>query len=409
MTKLRIALTGATGLLGRNLLFEYIKQHRQNLTQLQIVILGRSVGSNTLTARFKSFEFRQDAISYLGIQVEQADEINDFFDRDIQYIHADLQVNNLAISSADLRILKASPIDIFFHIASATDFRDSIAVKNHLWESNVRGTERILELVRSLEVHEFCYVSSAYGCGNISGQVMPNYINLLQGFRNPYELSKIEAEIKTREFAKEQGIRYRCFRPSTICGRLIEQPLGSINKFDVFYAWAGFWLYMKLKTTNNIEGRYKDRLTINAKICYSMNSGLNIVPSDYAAKVMYQVCTQKDPGESYHLVNNAETPHSLYFSSILDLFKIQGIDVSETIPTSLNRIESLYFKTVGKIYTPYITSAPMIFDTQNLSTVLKNSNLECPPVDRQNFGVLLEFAKNQDFGLTMDKFMSKDA
>jgi nucleoside-diphosphate-sugar epimerase len=398
---MRIVLTGATGLLGRNLLFEFIKQYRDRLADLEIVVLGRDEPGTSLQERITDI-LLEDGLPYIGWQKKST--VYEFVSEKIKCIDSDLTVDRLGILRPDLYQLKAQPIDFFFHIASVTDFRDSEIVKKLLWESNVQGTERILELVRQLEVKEFCYVSSAYCCGQTSGKIMPDYVNLQQEFRNPYELSKLEAEIKTRNFAKNTGIRYRCFRPSTISGRLIEEPLGMVNKFDVFYGWASFWLHSKLRTIDNIDRRYSTPLTLDARICYSLNSGLNIVPADYAAKVIYAVCTQQDLGESYHIVNDEETPHDLYFQTIYEILNIKGVKIVEEVPDGLNKIESFYYKTVGKIFTKYITSEPMLFDTSNLTDILTKANLHCPKIDRHNFKILMGFAQQQDFGIDIKKF-----
>ncbi|WP_309732229.1 SDR family oxidoreductase [Chamaesiphon sp. OTE_75_metabat_556] len=398
---MNIVLTGATGLLGRNLLFEFIKQYINDLDSLSIILLGRKEASTTLQERINKIVL-EDGFSYIGDRYN--DNIQEFARARIHCIEIDLNGEDLHISTADIYKLKARSIDFFFHIASVTDFRDSESVKNLLWESNIKGTERILSLVKQLDVQEFCYVSSAYCCGQTSGEIMPDYINLNQEFRNPYELSKLKAEIITRDFAKEHGIRYRCFRPSTISGRLIEHPLGTIDKFDVFYGWGAFWLHSKLRKIENIDRAYTDRITLNARIYAARNSGLNIVPADYAAKVMYEVCAQRDCGESYHIVNNEETQHDFYLAEICRSLNIEGIEFVDIMPTDLNQIESFYYKTVGRIFAGYLSSQPMLFSTTNLESVLAKSNLACPKIDRTNFGILMNFAINNNFGINLSKF-----
>jgi len=315
----------------------------------------------------------------------------------------DLNEDKLGIQSEDFKQLKSAPIDFFFHIAALTDFRNTPSITDALRRTNVYGTQQTLQLASSLGVNEFCFVGSAYSCGTASGIISPDYINLKQSFRNPYELSKLEAEILVRNFAKKTGMRCRYFRPSTICGRLIEPALGAINKFDVFYAWAVFFFQMKLKNLKTGKDKYKDPINFEIRICCNPKSGLNLVPADYAAKVIYQVCLQKDSGENYYLANNQETLHSLCITLILETLNIQGAKLMETIPDQMNVLEQLYYRTAGKIYTPYMSSEPMLFDVGNLNNILRTAKLQCPPVDRKNFLILMDYAKKHNFGLNVQE------
>jgi len=400
MKRIHIALTGATGLLGRNLLFEFIKKYKDNFDDLTILILGRREGSMSLKDRIFDIVL-DEAIPYIGLC--DVKMLKEFLEKNVECIETDLTSDNLGISSDHILQLRHRPIDFFFHIASLTDFRNSPMVKKKLWEANVKGTEQILELLATLDVREYCYVSSAYCCGKTHGDIMPDYINLNAEFRNDYEQSKLEAEIKSRDFAKRNGIRFRSFRPSTISGRLMEAPLGAINKFDVFYGFAAFWLQMKLALTLNPGDRYSVPVLFDVAMCYNTNSGLNIVPVDYAAKVMYEVCMQNHPDEDFHLANNAETPHRIYVSAIFEALNISGIQAVDEIPVDLNRLEALYYKTVGKIFTPYIVSKPMHFNTQNLKEIELKCGLQCPEVDKDNFIKLLDYAKEKDFGIRIKK------
>ena len=50
---MRIAMTGATSLLGRNLLFEIIKQNINDLDKLEIIVLGKEKNGKNLSRRIK--------------------------------------------------------------------------------------------------------------------------------------------------------------------------------------------------------------------------------------------------------------------------------------------------------------------------------------------------------------------
>jgi hypothetical protein len=70
------------------------------------------------------------------------------------------------------------------------------------------------------------------------------------------------------------------------------------------------------------------------------------------------------------------------------------------VPEKKNEYEALYYATVGQIYTPYIVTEPVTFDTSSVADTLTAASLQCPRVDRQNFNVLMQYAKERSFGLS---------
>lgn len=402
---MRIAITGATGLIGRNLLFEIIKQNINNLNDVEIIVLGRNKDGTDIHSRIQDIVL-SDGISYVSATKSQYAQVKDYCKTGIKSVCADLDANKLGLGRDDFSYLKSSPIDLFFHLAALTDLRNTPVIEKALEKTNVTGTQQVIDLISSLDVHEFCYTGTAYSCGNISGNVKPDYINSSNSFRNPYEKTKLQAEILVRNFSKKAKLRCRYFRPSVTCGRLIEPPIGSVNKFDVFYGWAAFFFQIKLKELLRNQDIYEKKINLNIRLCYNLKSGLNIVPADYAAKIMYQVCMRNDLGNSYFLVNNQETPHSVYIPLMLKALNISGPTQVDKIPEQMNHIERLYYKTAGRVFTPYITCEPILFDVSNLAGVLRKTNLSCPVVDEKTFPMLMKYAKKENFGLDKKSLQS---
>jgi thioester reductase-like protein len=391
---MRIAMTGPTSLLGRNVLYELFAQYINHLDQLDLLLLGRDKPETPLRERVKEMFAPMVPDYFSALQLET---IYHYLDHRVRCIDIDLQQDGLGVSEADFQALAAKPIDMFFHIAALTDFRDLPIVVEMLKRTNVDGIPRVLDLVAGLRVGEFDYVSSAYTCGMTTGEIQPDYVNIHQAFRNPYEHSKLQAEIRVRLFEQRTGMRCRYFRPSTICGRLVSPPLGITNKFDVFYAIGAFFLGVKLQQMP-WEERYTRSLRLDFRALYSQTSGLNIVPVDFVAKAMLLVCFGGDAGKDYHLVNDQETPHHLYVPLILAAVGVEGIERVNTLPQPCNEIEALYYAKVGKIYTPYVTSAPILFNTDTVRATLDAARLCCPIITRENFGMLMQYAQQHDFG-----------
>lgn len=379
-------LTGATGLLGRNLLFEIIKQHANDLSNINIFLLGRSSKEDNLTTRIFNI-IENDGTDYLSIEKDAYNDLKQTLSSVIHCIHFELEGNNELLSPGDEALLKNHGIDYFFHMAACTDFRDNENVKKKLWSVNVDGTMRVLELAKKIKANQFIYTGTAYSCGETTGNIAPDYINFNQKFRNPYELSKLEAEVSVRKFAQQNPwMKTKYFRPSTICGRLIENKPGAICKFDVFYAWMFFFLRCKEEMFK--ENDINNTSFMECRITYSRHSGLNIVPADYAAKTMYRLTINNTSHNSFHLANTTETSHDFYIPAMLKTINMEGMRRVDHQPEQdLNELETMYYKKAGAIFTPYITSAPI-----NFTPPAMNEELQCPEIEGENFYTLLKYA-----------------
>ena len=277
---MRIAITGVTGLLGRNLLLEVLKHHWPSLDRLELLLLGRSNGEETFRQRIEKI-LKEESTDYLNIAPQRLSDVLSWANERFVYVECELRNDALGINSEGLACLTRQPIDHFFHVAASTDLRDSGEVRRELLSTNVEGTDRVLDLVSSLQVREFAYVGSAYQCGAARGEIAPDFVNLKDDFRNPYEKSKLQAEIRGRSFAAKTGIKCRFFRPSIVSGRLMERIIGQTPKFDVFYGWAAFFLRLKLATRQTWADKYSEPCTLDVRICCSHLSGLNILPADF--------------------------------------------------------------------------------------------------------------------------------
>ncbi len=393
----RIALTGATGTLGRDVLAELVKDHLEAPDDIEVFVLGR--GSLRLPLRERIRGLVDDCAAYCGVAGERRRDVARFFDDRIRCFEMDLGRDDLGIAPESLATMSRAPIDHFFHVAALTNFRDTPSIVAALVETNIHGTRRILRLAEALRVRQLAYVSSAYASGLVQGIVQPDDMNEGNVFRNPYERTKRDAEALVRSVAKQSRIRIRYFRPSTICGRLSRAPLGSIADFKVFYAWGAYLLRLKAKMVSDARALYDEPVSLDLRILLHPEAGLNIVPVDYCAKVMYDACVQDDPGESYHLVNGADTPHVFYTASICALLNIRGIRVVDRMPTGLNRLEQGYYRTVGEVFGPYVATPPVEFSSDSVRPVIDRTGTRCPRLTHETVGHLVTYAKRHHFGV----------
>nr|VFK36400.1 MAG: Male sterility protein [Candidatus Kentron sp. SD]VFK38650.1 MAG: Male sterility protein [Candidatus Kentron sp. SD]VFK78621.1 MAG: Male sterility protein [Candidatus Kentron sp. SD] len=391
---MNILMTGGTSLLGRNLLFEVFRAYEKG-EEIKLSLLGRSSDTQT---------FKQRIMSFLVAECPEALQVSlprilDYFDDDesVRYFEYNLGGNKLFDEATRARIMDTKYTHIL-HIASITDFRSAREVVEKLKRVNVEGTSQILTLCKELNVKKFIYVSSAYVCGDTPGEISPDYVNLDARFRNSYEQTKLQAEVNVRQFCKENAINYIVHRPSIVCGRLIEPVLGLTYKFDIFYSCAAFLLNAKklIHGDLSLDDLLRTRMDIHMRVRYAKDSGLNIVPADYVAKAMMFTILDDDYNKSVHLVNDEETPHSLYIPLVEQAVNATGVTRVDENPKDKNIIERMYYRSVGKIFTPYITSKSMFFDKSNVD----NIPLECPKIDEEKFKVLMDYARSRNFGLS---------
>ncbi len=152
---------------------------------------------------------------------------------------------------------------------------------------NVEGTRNVLELARSCpRLERFSYVSTAYVAGEPGGIFREDDLHVGQRFRNPYELSKFEAEVALRR--EGAGLPLQILRPSIVVG---DSTTGRTTSFNV--------LYGPLKAL--ARGRIP---AIPAR----RDSPVDIVPVDYVADRVHELATG-GPNGTFHLVagRNATT------------------------------------------------------------------------------------------------------
>ncbi len=179
----------------------------------------------------------------------------------------------------------------------------------------------------------------------------------------------------------------------------MEKPYGAACKFDAFYACAAFFYRAKLRLMG--RDRLGEPLHLNVRIRANPQSSLNIVPVDFVAKMIYEVCLQQVPGSHFHIVNEHDTPYaSGLMPMISETLGVTGPTRVERVPDDLSAMEAFYYRSVGQLLTPYMTAGPMAFDTENLEPVLRRAGIKCPEVNhRRNFALLMDYAKSRDFGM----------
>jgi long-chain acyl-CoA synthetase len=250
---------------------------------------------------------------------------------------------------------------------------------------NVEGTRRMLDLaelcMRRGGLECFTHVSTAYVAGTHAGEFAERDLDLGQGFRNPYERSKFEAERIARERARSVPIQI--VRPSIVVG---DSRTGWTASFNVLYAPLRAF----------VRGAYP---VIPAR----RSSPVDVVPVDYVADAI--VALGRRPG-TYHLAAGARA------SSVGELIDLASLHTRRPAPrvvpprVYLGLVHPVLVRTGSEarrralrrseVYFPYF-AMDASFDDDAARTVLGPLGIEVPPLS-EYFERLIRFAQQAEWG-----------
>lgn len=258
----RIAVTGATGILGTRFLHRAMGEN----PALHATALVRSASASFQRPAF------QDLLALHGHRMT--------------LVEADLR--SLSLSSHDRRAI-ANTDGGLWHFAANTTLRPgSGSFADDVWAVNDGGTRTLLDVVlSSAHPGPFFHVSTAYVCGTDVGTVYEDRAAPPSGFRNSYEASKYSAEARVQS-AFENGLRGAIFRPSVIVG---DELTGGVCKAVDLLGDA------LMKSIDRQDGPLVLRLPHDAAI--------NVVHVDWVVESLIALARPDANAATYHLTSRA--------------------------------------------------------------------------------------------------------
>ena len=267
-----VLLTGATGLLGKEILRALLQSGRCE----SVLVLIRT-GQRDPQARF-------DALL--------DDSLRGEFVRRVEPVWADLEQDRLGLTPSAYERLAARLTHVI-HSAAAVDFALPYDAAR---AANVDGTVRLVELAaQAKHLRAFAHVSTAHVAGRRTGSIAENELEHGCGFVNFYEQTKYEAEQYLRERMGELPIAV--YRTTTLIG---DGRSGAVRQFNFFH--------------NAIRLCYHGLLpAFPGDPC----GHIDLIPADWAAKAIRYLCMQKfEPGATYHVC--AEPQRSFCLQELID-------------------------------------------------------------------------------------------
>lgn len=299
-----IFLTGATGLVGSNLISRILTDDHN----ARLMLLIRGTSDNEVQGR-------------LNHLVEEI--CGEVSERDVRErvvaARGDVTMPRLGMSAAAYGAL-VSDVTHIIHSAASVQFQMPLDVARGI---NVQGTENVmnlaLEAYKTGNLRRVAYISTAYVAGKRSGRIHEDELDGIQGFSNSYEQSKFESEKHVRNLMDRLPITV--FRPSIIVG---DSQSGKTTTFNV--------LYFPLKLI------YYGLLRI---LPGSPRTPADVVPVDYVCSALSHIMLKTDEGigKTFHLT--------------------AGLEATTTAGEVVDLAVEFFNKTAAKEEIPYVKFLPL--------------------------------------------------
>ncbi len=358
-----VLLTGATGFLGGEVLARLLERDEG-----PVYALVRADSEEGAAARLESV-----VASLLGSDERSAKAIA---------VAGDITSPRLGMSHRQ-RDRLAERVRRVIHCAASVSFTLGLEESRSI---NVEGTRRVLDLAATSAarggIDSFVHVSTAYVAGTHPGDFGEDDLDVGQGFRNPYERSKFEAELLVRQRALELPIQI--VRPSVVVG---DSRSGWTPAFNV--------LYTPLRAFS--RGAYP---LIPARA----EAPVDIVPVDFVADAILAVAGQ--PGSTYHLVAGRRA------STVGEIVELASANARRRAPVLVHPrlyrslIHPLLVRTGpparrqalrrSEIFFPYF-AMEVRYDDRRARSALVPVGVEPPPL-RSYFDRLMDFARLAEWG-----------
>ncbi|MFK7811149.1 MAG: SDR family oxidoreductase [Maribacter sp.] len=347
---MNIILTGATGTLGSRILFSLLEQRFDQIDKLYLLV--RKKAATSPERRIRNMLLSKN--------------IPEFIQTNSAAITKKIEIVDAKNILEPTSFLGSENIDYFIHSAGYVNLSTDPSAREEVFQENFDLTKHIFNSY-SKHIGKFVYISTAFSFGDVGGVLKNDYVeNRTGNYRNHYEASKHASEEFLLEQSRAKNIPIQILRPSVLGGNIKDAPNFFISKYMVFYLFAKFF-------NNN---------TSNDSIRISTNSftGLNIIPTDYAANVIVKVL--ETDIEQLNIVHAQETNMMKGISKILDAVGFSNFTFTQDQITNAtgfaSKLEEFYYQTIGVHLHPYMTSKPSEWDTALLESILPmpNYNLE---------------------------------
>lgn len=364
-----ILLTGATGLVGAELLGRLLARH----PAAEVHCLIRASDAGALAERLR--------------EVRLLARLTPATARRVHAIAGDVARPGLGLGDAFEPL--ARRVDTIVHAAASTRFDADLASARAV---NLRSVIEICAFAQRARASgglaRLLHVSTAYVCGDRPGLIEVHDADRPGRFRNAYEQSKHEAELALRERAT--GLPWVIARPSIIVG---DSRDGRTPHFRVLYE------PMKWIATGKT-----DLLPCDPDV------RLDVVPVDWVADALTLLCEhERAPGRAWHLCCGPR--HALSIGAIAEIAmtagnaweREQGRELTPwpriVPPDAADPDVRKLFEIAADVmrsHLPYMLRE-QLFDCAESHVWLRAAGLEPPPPLADYLATLVRYGLDRDF------------
>jgi thioester reductase-like protein len=369
---MKVILTGATGVLGSHIMYEILEYFVQNEIDGILYLISRSKGKVSAKERISkllSSSYTPKNIKEIGLET----------------LHQYIQLIDVDLSEVPEAYSNTMQGAYFIHSAGFVNLSTDEEQRDKIFEENTAFTKTIFETFSPF-ITKFIYISTAFSSGERSGIIGNDFhsLDFEPRFRNAYENAKFESEKYVIEQSKSLGLPFQILRPSVIGGKMMGTENNYfIPKFMVFYLLAKFFHFTANKSSKQL----------NVRFIVNSATGLNIIPVDYVAKIIFNTFQREDI-QQLNIVNHASFNIVRGLELIMNEVGYSNFStVSDTFDFDYqNSIEKLYYESIGKHLKPYF-----ITDANEYDTSLLQSILPIPNVDATALTNMIHYARMHKF------------
>jgi nucleoside-diphosphate-sugar epimerase len=369
---MKIILTGATGVLGSHIMYDILENFITNNVEGKLFLITRNKGKISAKERISELLSSNYTPKFL-------------LDKGIENLYQYLEIIDTDLATIQDNFSEQIKGAYFIHSAGYVNLSTDEDQKEKIFNENAAITKAIFTTFSPF-IKKFIYISTAFSSGARKGLIDNDFhnLNFELEHRNAYENAKFHSEEFVIQNCTRLNLPYQILRPSVIGGKMLgTENRYFIPKYMVFYLMAKFF-HFTAQRKNDQE---------NVRFAISEESGLNIIPVDYVAKVIVATFKREDikqlnivHNESFNLVKGLQL-----------IMKEVGYSNFSVIQNTLdfdykNTIEKLYYESIGKHLKPYLTS-----DANEYDTTLLNSILEIPKLDAESFTNMIRYARLHNF------------
>jgi thioester reductase-like protein len=369
-----ILLTGATGLLGNELLRCYLQAPGD--IQIQVLIRGTAEESQS---KFAALAADEDAVTRASMSTR------------VRLVRGDVQQPRLGLSERDSRALAERVTDVV-NSSAAIDFSLPLDAARAV---NYQGTVNLVEFARTCpNLRAFAHVSTAHVAGRRSGLIGEDELEHPAGFCNSYEQSKYEAEQFLR--ARMGDLPIAVYRSTSLIGDSRDGVVRQFNFFHIAMRFAYHGLIPALP--GKPEGH------------------IDFIPTDYAARaIQYLVDHSFHPQTTYHICADPERSFTLQelVDATFAVFRSSPLSKKKKLKP-MPIVDPLIFEQLmqqarsagnGRVlqaitplsfFLPHL-ALPKVFDASHTHRDLQGSGLEVPDI-RSYYPKVVEYCLRTDWG-----------